>query len=344
MQHLSESTQLLYSELLSECLSSDISRGRGLSFVKKKINGKNYWYLQIVVGSSKRQHHIGAETKEILSFIQKQKKSWEQAKPDLENRERLVAMLISGGATSVTTTEARLFELLQEARLFKAGCLLIGSHAFSTYANMLGVKWDSNAMRTQDVDVVGSDIDLLTKEKSKKLSEVFDNSELEFLEVPALNRKAPTTSYKISGRELKIDLLTPLMGRPSSEPVFVKALNSYADPLRFLDYIIEDSVPAVVVAKSGILVNVPTPARFALHKLVVSQRRSTAFALKSKKDIKQAELLIEVLLDTRPGDLQLAWDGVENMPNKFKQQLLQGLDLVNPVIRKAFSDKLKLDR
>jgi hypothetical protein len=78
--------------------------------------------------------------------------------------------------------------------------------------------------------------------------------------------------------------------------------------VRFLEYLIENAQPAVLVAKAGILVNVPTPARFALHKLVISNRRAAAFQVKARKDIDQAEQLLLVLLRHRPGDLRQAWD------------------------------------
>jgi hypothetical protein len=48
--------------------------------------------------------------------------------------------------------------------------------------------------------------------------------------------------------------------RPSSAPILLRSLKAYAEPERFLEYIIEDAQPAVLVAKAGILVNVPTPA------------------------------------------------------------------------------------
>lgn len=342
MQRLSGTTQLLYSELLSECLREPLFRGKGISFVKKNINEKIYWYMQIVIGSTKKQHYLGVDSKELQNLIKNQKEKWRSSLPDIEQRERLVAMLLQGGATGVTTSEARVFELLGEAGVFSSGCLLIGSHAFNTYANILGVKWESAAIRTQDIDVL-SDVSLLADSSKKNIDTIFEESELELLGIPALNRKAPTTSFKISGRDLKIDLLTPLFGKPDSDPVYIDAIKSYAEPVRFLDYLQSDPVSGVILAKSGVLVNLPEPARFALHKLVVSQRRHTTFILKSRKDIRQAELLLEIILEEKPGNLRIAWDAVEDMPVKFKQQLLKGITKTDSKIRKQLSEFLKLD-
>src|SRR5574341_532714 len=143
MEPLSESTRLLYAQLLSECLHGAAPSGRGLSFVSKRIRGGVHWYLQRTVGNRKSQHYLGPDTDEIRTVIAKEKALWEKAKPDLAARERLVAMLLSGGAHTVSAAEARVFELLERAGVFLAGGVLVGSHAFAVYGNMLGVQWDS---------------------------------------------------------------------------------------------------------------------------------------------------------------------------------------------------------
>jgi hypothetical protein len=90
--------------------------------------------------------------------------------------------------------------------------------------------------------------------------------------------------------------------------VFLPALNAAAQPLRFLDYLIEEAQPAAIVAGDGILVNVPHPARFAFHKLIVARERPVAQQAKAAKDLLQAGQLLQVLLEDRPGDLVLAWE------------------------------------
>jgi hypothetical protein len=49
-----------------------------------------------------------------------------------------------------------------------------------------------------------------------------------------------------------------------------------AQPLELLDYLIKGSVEVAVLFGAGILVNVPSPAKFAVHKLAVSQLRQSA--------------------------------------------------------------------
>ncbi|CAN0403996.1 unnamed protein product, partial [Phaeothamnion confervicola] len=54
------------------------------------------------------------------------------------------------------------------------------------------------------------------------------------------------------------------------------------------------------------LVNVPDPARFALHKLLVSGRRLVFEQAKAGKDRQQAAEIIAALYEDRRGDLTLA--------------------------------------
>ncbi|PHS18593.1 MAG: hypothetical protein COA86_07840 [Kangiella sp.] len=93
------------------------------------------------------------------------------------------------------------------------------------------------------------------------------------------------------------------MSKPSTKPLYISQFNTYATPLRYLDYLLEDIEPATLPFGVGILINVPNPARFALHKLVINQRLTSNQAIKSQKDIRQASQILEHLFETRPGSV-----------------------------------------
>ncbi len=326
MDYQSESTRLLYTQLLTQSLHGAAPSGHGLSFVAKQIKGGKHHYLQLTVGSRKTQHYLGPDSNELRALIQNEKKLWTNAEPDIAARERLVSMLISGGAYTVSASEARVFELIERAGVFLAGGVLVGSHAFALYGNMLGVKWISETTRTQDVDIAAEYRVLIgIEDKKVNLRQALIESELGFIEIPALDRKAPSTKFRIRGKQLSVDVLTPMLGKTSSKPIHLASLDTFAEPVRFLDYILADAQPSVLVTKAGIPANVPAPARFALHKLVTSERRIAAFQTKTKKDISQAEQLIRALLQDRPGDLRLAWKAAGKQPRKFMEQLRRGM-------------------
>ncbi len=334
MEYLSESTRLLYAQLLSQCLHNAAPSGRGLSFAAKRIKGGKHWYLQVNVGSRKTQHYLGPDTEAVRALIEKEKSLWASAATDLHARENLVSMLVSGGAHTVSGVEARLFELLERAGVFLAGGVLVGSHAFAVYGNMLGVKWASETTRTQDVDIAAAYRLLIgMPDRQVNLRQALMESELGFIEVPALDRKSPSTRFRIKGKQLSVDILTPMVGRTSAKPIHLAALDTYAEPVRFLDYLLADAQPAILVARAGILLNVPSPARYALHKLVTSERRMPAFQTKTKKDVYQAQQLITALLRDRPGDLRRAWNAATEQPSKFMQQLRAGLSRLSKETR-----------
>ena len=83
---------------------------------------------------------------------------------------------------------------------------------------------------------------------------------------------------------------TPNEGADTDKPQRLSALQTDAQALRFLDFLIREPEPAVLLYGPGIYVNVPAPQRYAIHKLIVSRRRREG-AAKRDKDLHQAEAL-----------------------------------------------------
>ena len=336
IQRLPDTLALQYSELMQQCIHP-APDGSNISFKSKQISGKRYWYLFISLGSRRTEHYLGEETTELLDKIEEERELWENSKDDRLTRQRLVAMLLAGGATATPNNEGKVLALLERSGLFLAGGVVISTLAFRAYANMLGVVWYSE-LQTRDIDLASDNNYPIIVPRGKKpidLSSLLLDSGMGFLEVPALNRKSPSTKFKIRGQELAVELLTPMRGRDTAKPVKIPGLSAYAEPIRFLDYLLEDIQPAVLLYKHGVLINAPAPARFAFHKLVVSQRRRAADVEKIKRDLLQSEQLFEVLIDGRPGDLILACEAAEKMGDKFLQQLNAGMNMIAPEISEA---------
>jgi len=84
--------------------------------------------------------------------------------------------------------------------------------------------------------------------------------------------------------DLIVEFLTPERGRGVDGPVALKNWGMNATALRFLDFLVKDKI---IVSFEGIDVVLPHPARFAMHKLVVAQRRT-------KKDKAQKDNMVAV--------------------------------------------------
>jgi len=333
IRKLPDNVALQYSELMQQCIHP-APDGANLSFKSKTIGGKRYWYLYISLGKRRTEHYLGEESTELLDTIEDEKALWESSEDDRSVRARLVAMLLAGGATGIPTNEGKVLALLERSGVFLAGGVVVGTLAFRAYANMLGIGWHSE-LQTRDIDLASDHrfpIVIPKKRKPIQLVEILLKSGMGFMEVPALNRKSPSTKFKIRGEELSVELLTPMRGRETARPIEITWLGAFAEPIRFIDYLLDDIQPAVLLYKHGILMNVPAPARFAFHKLVVSQRRRSSDNEKIKRDLTQAEQLFSVLVDGRPGDLILAYEAAGKMGEKFQVQLNSGLKLIDPEI------------
>lgn len=318
LDRLPESLHTLYAELLDQALQAAAeAAAAGLppagAFVSKSIRGRTYWYLQRSEGAQKRQIYLGAESPALLRWMEEVRERRQEREPDEERRGEIVAMLIAGGAFRERAAVGRVLDILASAGLFRLGAVLVGTQAFTAYGNMLGIRFASASARTEDVDVAqerGLAIALDPDAIPIDLGESLREAEPRFLAVPSLDRRSPSTSFKVRGRDLRVDLLTPQRGGEEA-PVELPLLRAAAQPLPFLGYLLTAVQPAVVLAGSGVLVNVPDPARFAFHKLWLSNERPAAQQAKAAKDLRQAAQLFEVLLADRLHDLGAAWRAVE---------------------------------
>ena len=303
---LASSAQIAYSDLLAGLYSSAIP-GRGISYFTRKVKGRDYWYMQHTVGNSKRSRYMGTDTEETRRLVERCRQKQDDDRPHRIERERLVATCIATGLHSLTPAEGRVYEVLAQSGLFEAGAVIVGTHAFLHTGNMLCVQWARGMGQTEDIDIAQAQtISVASPPVEMDIKEILLNADKGVLAVPALDSRQPSTQFRLRNQNLTVSMLTPLQGKPSDKPVLIRGLNAAAEPVRFLDYIIEDSQPAAVPVGSGLLIRIPDPARFALHKLVVSQRRPVALVAKSRKDLEQAAAILEVLKGLRPGDIKAA--------------------------------------
>ena len=185
--------------------------------------------------------------------------------------------------------------------------VLVGTRAFAAYGPLLGFRAPLTA-RTQDLDVaLGRGLEIaLPRNEEGDLPARLAETVPPFLPVPDLDPRRLSTSFKVRGRELRIDFLTPRRRGDAERAVPIPAYGLSAWPLELLDFLVEGALAAVVSGSRPVLVRVPEPARFALHKLWLAGERSSQEATRARKDLAQAQALLEVLAEERPGDLTRA--------------------------------------
>ncbi|MGH8727972.1 MAG: GSU2403 family nucleotidyltransferase fold protein [Burkholderiales bacterium] len=313
MDRLSLTAQTLYAELTEQVMAVEASRSIGRlpgSVTTKEIKGKRYYYYQYRdVNNKVRQIYLDSESEAFRRALENFASEKTAAKSDLEDIERLCGALRAAGATTTPSGVAKILQAFSASGMFWRGAVLVGTHAFAIFGNMLGVRWEKSAAVTQDIDVAQSDgLSLAVPNQSViDVPGVLQQLRMGFLPVPQFDSRHPSTSFRVRGKELRVDFLTPLLRPTKPQPVLLRELNIAAQPLRFLDYLIESPDKAVAIADKGIMVQVPDPARYALHKLLVSHDRAIISQTKVKKDLNQVAQLIEVLLEDRPGDVSRAW-------------------------------------
>jgi hypothetical protein len=118
-----------------------------------------------------------------------------------------------------------------------------------------------------------------------------------------------------------VDLLTPLIGKPKSSPIALPVLNAAATPLRYLDILLEDDVPAVIAYDQGIPVNVPSPITFTLHKYIIAAERPATERIKRQKDLKQVQALVEVLREGSEKELKNRIKQIAKKSNHLKKKM-----------------------
>ena len=319
------SSQTAYAQLLDAALGAERVRGfsdlQG-SFNEKTVKGRKYWYFQFTEPSGKlHQLYVGPDSEPVQRLV---------ALKDTPSAANALAPLarsaVALGCAPVLPRHYRVIRRLADYGFFKAGGVLIGTHAFLAFGNSLGVRW-GDASRTQDIDFAhaGKRLSLLLPGTIEvNTDEAIASLEMGFLPVSGLSGKTGGAYLIPSEPDFRLDFLTPLH-RGGATPYKHPQLHVTLQPLPFMEFSLEGVEQSVLFASEGaVLVNVPSPERYALHKLVVYGERSGTFRVKSAKDLMQAACLLNVLWDYRRDTLDEALADILTRGKSWRARLAQG--------------------
>ncbi len=327
---LSLSAQTAYAQLLDAAQAVELSRSvaslRG-SFASKTVKGGLYWYFQYTELSGRlRQFYVGPDSPLVRALIAQHGEH--QATVALEPLSRSSIAL---GCMPVLVPHFRVIRRLSDYGFFRAGGVLIDTHAFLAFGNMLGVSWD-DASRTQDVDfahagkqlaiALPSNIEIDTPAAIRSL-------ELGFLPLGSSDGKIGGTWLSPRDPDFQLDFVTP-MHRGGVEPYKHAQLGITLQPLKFMEYLLQDVQQAVLFCSDGaVVVNVPHPLRYAMHKLIVAGERGATRAAKSAKDLRQSASLFACYQQGSAWEAREAWSDLLSRGPGWKQRALRGLVAVN---------------
>lgn len=299
--YLSPSAQAAFSELRDIVASKEISRtisSLSGSFHTKTVSGKDYWYFQFRDLDGKSRHlYVGADSDRIRALIgrSKEKQEW--------NIVPHIRASFALGCEALPREQFRVIKKLSDYGFFKAGGILVGTHAFVAAGNALGVKW-AGAKMTQDIDFAhaGKRIAIaLPSNIEVDVHDAIESLEMGFLPIKSFDGKLEASYINPRQPDFRIDFLTARI-RNNDTPITMPGLNIALQPLKFMEFSLESPDQTVILSDSdAVVVNFPSPARMALHKLLVWGERKDRG--KAEKDLRQAMAMIAFFKDNRPFEI-----------------------------------------
>jgi hypothetical protein len=326
--------QTIYAELLDLCSAAqfDADFPPTGTFVSVKVKDRRYWYYQTSTKDRKgRQHkrYVGPDNEQTAKLIERHG----LIKSSYKERRAIVVALRAFGLSGPLDETGKIVRGLADHGVFRLRACVIGTIAYQTYQSILGVKLPVPTMQTNDLDLAQShaiSVAVAADEQTPPMLDILHGIDASFRAVPTLH-PGMAVSY-INDRNYRVEILTDNRGPNRDTPIALPALQTHAQPMRYLDYLLYSSIPAVVLYNGGVLVNVPQPARYAVHKLIVSQVR-TETSTKRSKDLFQASALFDAIAERRSFELADAWAEAYDRGPRWRKPLRDALAQLNWVGR-----------
>lgn len=346
MKEIDLAYRTLYAELCQRSLDGAFEADFPVAgrFVTVPVKGRAYWYFDLPGPDGVKRRYVGPKADaQITARVER----FQAVKDDLKARRKLVSTLIrEAGLPAAERFSGDVVRALSEAGLFRLRGVLVGTVAFQCYPGILGVRLPNAALQTGDTDFAQfHSISAAVEDSLPPMLDVLRSVDRTFRDVPHQADGRRSTKFR-NGKGYEVEFLTPNRGSSDHDgkPADMPALGgASAQPLRFLDFLIHEPVRAVLLHGSGVNVVVPSPERFAVHKLIVASRRRDDLAghLKRDKDAVQAAALGQAMAKTRrAGDLAMAYaeawrrgsawrdalrEGLASVPIKHRPGLMHGL-------------------
>lgn len=344
---LPPAAQTNFAELFEQARAAVVDRSvRDLpgSFNRKVVKGRDYWYWQVRdLQGVNRQIYLGPADERLSRLIELHN----SRKPREFDPGPLAAACVSLGCMTAIPQHFAVVNRMAEFGLFQAGGVLIGTHAFIAMANMLGVAWESG-WRTSDIDVAhaGKNVSLALAENIQaNIHDAITSLEMGLLPQHSLVAGTGAT-YVTAKKDLRIDLLTTA-GRKDDVYLY-EPLNVSLQPLKFMEFSLEQTTQtALISGEQVVIVNIPSPMRYAMHKLVIMGEREEAFRLKIAKDAGQVAALVEYGLLRAPAALRRAAEDLMSRGPGWRTRAKEGLQHVaayEPEIAEGLAEVLKAAR
>jgi len=282
---LSLSLLTLYADLVQQVETAPIAG----TVYQRERHGITYHYAKVPVGSDRIDTFVGRMGDPVADA---QAQLLTRGMTLAKDRRQNVSILKSAGLAGPDRMLGAALDAIAHAGLFRDGAVLVGTSAYMLSEPFVGCRLPAPLLMTGDLDLATANI-ALTADPPEPMEAILRRADPTFEAVMQLDPRQPAARFR-NARGYLIDLLAPTRRR-GERPVPLKHLNAGAEPLQHLRWLIDQSVSAVALWRAGVAVKIPQPARFAVHKLIVAQRRGPTDRIKRQKDLAQAEAMISSL-------------------------------------------------
>jgi hypothetical protein len=326
-KELSLGAQTAYAELQDQLQTQNIGELSALpgSFQRliKRSNPYIYYNFRDIDGTQ-RMAYIGPEDERVSRLVERAKAS--KAESGAEIIQAQTKSAIALGCMTTLTKHFRVINRLGQYGFFRAGGILIGTHAFLAMGNMLGVKWTSSS-KTMDVDFAhaGKNVSVALGANLKlSVHDALTSLEMGLLPIAEFSGKTGAQYRNPKDPELRLDFVTS--ETRDGKTVVLSDLGLALECLKFMEYSLIETTQAVLLSKGGsCIVNIPAPQRYAIHKLIIYGERPVAQRIKANKDLGQAASIIKVLLDAGNEEtLKSAWKDALSRGPDWEKRAIQG--------------------
>jgi hypothetical protein len=300
----------LYADLAQRLALQDTRPG---SISTKKVGGRAYLYAVEKDGRTRTQRFLGPAAS---SAAQADAERIRQAAGQARELRNTVSLLKNARVPGPSLVLGRILEVVANAGLFRRGVTLVGTAAYQAYACVVGSHLAAANLTTGDVDL--SLAEFVAAAREENIETILKRADPTFEPVLHGDDKLPKVFRAANG--FTVDFVTRRQ-RGKRSPVPVASLGVSAVALSFQELPVEETMETVVLYGSGVLVRVPSPLKFAVHKLIVAQQRRQVQTAKKQKDLRQAQELIDIYLETDEGALLDALDDARERGRAWKSAI-----------------------
>lgn len=323
MNAISQLALVAYLDLLR--LHQDDSAAQMIGSLEvRQRNGRAYLYDRFRIGTDMKARYLGEDSPQLRARLAQSDTLRETAKARQTEMARLARILRAEGLIATTRDMGALLAAFARAGVFRLGGTLVGTAAFALYQGELGLRMGSDELaQTGDIDFASFErLSMALGDQVEQDPNTILQS-LKFDPIPSVANRQVWKWRQTNGAGL-IEFLTPAFGRETVKPL--PALGVSAQGLNYLNYLLAAPIPAVALYREGVLVQIPRPERFAIHKLIVADRRTGGpDQIKSRKDRAQAAFLIAALTEDRPIDLREAYADALSRGPRWRDRIASSL-------------------